>query len=325
MLYLTLRHYEYACAIAAEGSLSAAATRLNVSQPALSNALDRIDAHLGYPLFIRKRGAALAVTPQGRRFVDRAEALLARAASLETGRAAQPATTRLTLGCFSDLAPFLLAPALQTLRLAYPQVTVGYRAAAFEPLIGALLDGSIDIAVTYDLGLDAGFARTTLFHQDPVAVLSPDHELAQRGDISLRDLSAHPLILSNEGLSAQHMLGLFRRHGLSPVVAHRTQSQEIMRSLAAHDEGVGISYAAPYASHSYDGQPLAMVPIRDQDASEPVILARHGTGPGDPVVDGAMMILTEALMDRSPDHTLRRRITTSTEAISTPSGASGRR
>ncbi|WP_164661845.1 LysR family transcriptional regulator [Tropicibacter sp. Alg240-R139] len=295
MLYLTLRHYEYACAIAAEGSLSAAAARLNVSQPALSNALDRIDAQLGYPLFIRKRGAALAVTPQGRRFVERAEALLARAASLETGQDALPSTTRLSLGCFSDLAPFLLAPALQRLRQAYPKVSVSYRAAAFEPLIGALLDGSIDIAVTYDLGLDAGFTRTTLFHQAPVAVLPPAHDLAGGKGISLRDLSVHPLILSDEGLSAQHMLGLFRRHGLSPVVAHRTQSLEIMRSLAAHGEGIGISYAAPFASHSYDGQPLAMVPIQDQDASEPVILTRHGTGPGDPIIDDAMGILKEAL------------------------------
>ncbi|SPJ29164.1 LysR family transcriptional regulator [Falsiruegeria mediterranea] len=300
MLYLTLRHYEYACAIAAEGSLSAAAARLNVSQPALSNALDRIDAQLGYPLFIRKRGAALAVTPQGRQFVDRAEALLARATSLETGRDMQPATTRLTLGCFSDLAPFLLAPALQTLRRAYPKVMVSYRAAAFEPLIGALLDGSIDIAVTYDLGLDAGFSRTTLFHQGPAAVLSSDHALVERRGISLRDLSVHPLILSDEGLSAQHMLGLFRRHGLSPVVAHRTQSLEIMRSLAAHGEGVGISYAAPHASHSYDGQPLVMVPIQDRDAREPVILTRHGTGPGDPVIDDAMKILTDALKGQRP-------------------------
>lgn len=300
MLYLTLRHYEYACAIAAEGSLSAAAARLNVSQPALSNALDRIDAQLGYPLFIRKRGAALAVTPQGRRFVDRAEALLARAAGLETGQDAQPSTTRLTLGCFSDLAPFLLAPALQHLRQAYPQVTVSYRAAAFEPLIAALLDGSIDIALTYDLGLDAGFARTTLFHQRPVAVLSRDHDLARHPDLSLHALSKHPLILSDEGLSAQHMLGLFRRHGLQPVVAHRTPSLEIMRSLAAHGEGAGISYATPFAPHSYDGQPLVAVPIRDPDAREPVILTRHGTGPGDPVIDGAMEILTKALKSQRP-------------------------
>lgn len=300
MLYLTLRHYEYACAIAAEGSLSAAAARLNVSQPALSNALDRIDEQLGYPLFIRKRGAALAVTPQGRRFVERAEALLAQATSLETGRTSGPTTTRLTLGCFSDLAPFLLAPALQRLRAAYPQLTVTYRAVAFEPLIAGLLDGSIDIALTYDLGLDAGFVRNTLYHQGPVAVLAPEHDLAQNDTITLNDLVQYPLILSDEGLSAQHMLTLFRRLDLSPTVAHRTQSLEIMRSLAAHGEGAGISYAAPRATQSYDGKPLVLTPISDPSANEPVILTRHGTGPGDPVIDGAMGILTETLSANAP-------------------------
>ncbi len=42
MLYLTLRHYEYICAVAQHGSLTAAAEALHVSQPALSTALVKL-------------------------------------------------------------------------------------------------------------------------------------------------------------------------------------------------------------------------------------------------------------------------------------------
>ena len=78
MLYLTLRHYEYVCAVARHGSLSAAAAAVHVSQPALSAALSRIEDHLGYALFRRRRGSALAMTPQGRAFAPRGQELAPR-------------------------------------------------------------------------------------------------------------------------------------------------------------------------------------------------------------------------------------------------------
>lgn len=297
MLYLTLRHYEYVCAIGREGSLSAAATQLNVSQPALSVALTRIEEHLGHALFIRRRGANLVTTPQGRDFIDRAEAMLAQAAQLEDPTHPHPATTHLTLGCFVDLAPFLLAPALRALHQFLPHVTVSVRAEGFESLIEGLLKGQIDIALTFDLGLDAGFGRETLYIAQPVALMAPDHTLAGRTGVSLSDLAEHNLILSDEGLSAQHMLTLFRRKGLRPHVAHRTATLEILRSLSAHGAGIGISYTAPKTRQSYDGSPLAMVPIVDADAGENVILTRHGTGPTNPTVAQAQAIIAQSVRD----------------------------
>ncbi|WP_170332944.1 LysR family transcriptional regulator [Ruegeria arenilitoris] len=281
MLYISLRQYEYVCAIGRHGSLSAAAQHLNVSQPALSNALTRVEEQLGYPLFARRRGAAMALTPQGRSFIEEAEALLASAARLENATDTGTGKARLRLGCFVDLAPFLLARALRQLRAEMPDVVVSYRVDSFEGLISGLIDGRIDLALTYGLSMDATFTRHTLYTSSPRALFSPDHPLASNSQVSMRDLATHPLILSEEGLSAQHVLGLFRQIGESPKVAHRAASLEIQRSLAAHNEGVAISYANPPAEVSYDGMPLLSLPISDPFAAEPVVLARHGTGPTD--------------------------------------------
>ncbi|MCE8525525.1 LysR family transcriptional regulator [Ruegeria pomeroyi] len=293
MLYLSLRQYEYVCAVGRHGSLSAAAAALNVSQPALSAALAKIETHLGQPLFIRRRGSAMAVTPAGRDFIVAAEALLSDAARIEDPAHPRPAKRQLHLGCFTDLAPFLLAPALHALRRALPDVTVSTRADGFEALISALLKGQIDLALTYDLGLDAGFHRQPLYRSHPQALMSPDHPLALGADPDLKALTGHPLILSDEGLSAQHMLGLFRRHGLSPLVAHRAATLELLRSLAAHGEGVGISYAAPAYATSYDGRPLLSRPIVGTDLTESVILVRHGTGAADATTARAAQVLTD--------------------------------
>lgn len=291
MLYLSLRQYEYVCAIGRHGSLSAAAQRLNVSQPALSNALSRVEEQLGYALFIRRRGASMALTPQGRSFIEQAEALLASAARLERADGTDTSAAQLRLGCFVDLAPFLLAPALRYLRTELPEVAISYRVDSFEGLITGLIDGRIDLALTYGLSMDAGFTRQTLFTRSPHALMAPDHPLATRGQVSLRDLAVYPLILSDEGLSAQHMLGLFRTIRETPTVSHRAASLEIQRSLAAHNEGVALSYANPPVQVSYDGMPLISLPVIDTFAAEPVVLVRHGTGPASAQVTAASRAL----------------------------------
>jgi DNA-binding transcriptional LysR family regulator len=296
MLYLTLRHYEYVTAIARHGSLSAAANVVNVSQPALSVALSRIETHLGHRLFVRRQGAPMVLTPRGRVFVDRAGDVLAQAARLENPDAPGPAISRLSLGVFVDLAPFLLAPALVRLRETLSDVTVTYRVDDFQGLTAALLKGQIDLALTYDLGLDAGFDRRVVDHAAPYALVSTGHPLLTRTSISLADLASFPLVLFQEGLSAQHMLSLFRQHGLNPNVAHRADSLEIMRSLAAHGEGVGITYAVPPGSTSYDGMPVHAIKIADEQASEPIILTRHGTDPAEPVLTKAMAVLSDLMI-----------------------------
>ncbi len=295
MLYLTLRQYEYVCAIGRHGSLSAAAQRLNVSQPALSNALTRVESHLGYPLFARRRGAAMALTPQGRKFIEEAEALLNRAAQLEDAKQPTSGESRLRLGCFVDLAPFLLAKSLHCLREAVPDISLTHGVETFEGLISGLINGRYDFALTYDLGMDAGFSCSKLFDSTPYALLCPDHPLAISEQVTLANLAEFPLILSKEGLSAQHVLGLFRRDGLNPIVSHRAETLEIQRSLAAHGEGIGISYASPTSGFSYDQVPLVSLPIIDADATESVVLARHGTGPTDPLITAAERAMVDLL------------------------------
>ena len=301
MLYLTLRHYEYVTAIAHHGSLSGAATALNVSQPALSAALSRIEAHLGRVLFLRRKGAPLELTPQGRDFVTGAEALLVQAAQLERAGAAVQAAQHLTIGCFSDLAPFLLPRALAALRATLPQVRLDIIEGHFEDLITALRAGSCDLALTYDLGLDSSFTRQDLHHITPMALMPPDHPLAAQEDISLAELARAPLILSREGLSIAHMMRLFKTLGLVPEVAHRAASLELLRSLAARGEGIGLAYSLPPGDLTYDGMPLVARPIRDAHAREPVVLTCHATPTDGSPTAQAMTALTSALTGNSSE------------------------
>lgn len=301
MLHLTLRQLEYVVTVARAGSLSGAATTLNVSQPSLSVALGQVEATLGEKLFIRSKGAPLRMTMFANRFVAEAETLLAMARRLEDPATIQRAVNgTVVLGCFEDLAPHHLAPILRLLRKTLPGVEIIWKIADFETLAREMREGRISLSLTYDLGLDSGFNRIALLAVAPHAFVASDHDLADRTTLTLQDIAAEPLILFEEMLSNRHTLQLFRSQGLSPTVAHRVRSLEIMRSLAAYGEGVGISYGRPPGERSYDGARVNAIPITDRSAREPIILAHAIDAPQSTVLTATVAAITTMFLTYSP-------------------------
>lgn len=273
MLSLTLRQLEYAVAVARHGGVTAAASALHISQPALSVALSQLEALLGRPLFLRRAGGRVLPSSFGRVWLEQAEAQLAGLAALARS---DTVVTEARLVVFSDLAPTCLAPLLATAQRH--GLTLAPQVLGFEALAEALHQGRADLALTWDLGLDIGIERRILARIAPHAVLHPDHPLAVKPVLSLADLASHPLVLADQGLSLGHMRALFSNAGLSPRIAHRTASLELMRSYAANGLGVGISYTNPASRQSQDGQPLVTRPITDAGA-EPLVLARLAGNP----------------------------------------------
>jgi DNA-binding transcriptional LysR family regulator len=249
---------------------------LNVSQPALSVALSQLEAQLGKLLFLRRAGGPIVPTSFGRQFLAEAQSLLEQTRQLVEGEVTA-LRGPVTLGIFEDLAPLLLAPILAALRSAHPEIEISLFVGGFEALSAALHStGRADLAVTYDLGLDRGLVRQELVRLPLQAVVHAGHAFAIRGSATVADVAAEPIVLTNQGLSRSHMLKVFSDRGHSLHVAFGEGTIETMRSFAANDLGIGLTYTRPRPEMSYDGLPLCHVPIVDADASEPIVLAHHG-------------------------------------------------
>lgn len=280
MLHVSLRQLEYVVAVGKAGSLSAAAEALNVSQPAISVAIAHVEGRVGEVLFLRRKGVAITPTPFGRIFLKEAEALLADAERLERPNGLSTRQkSQVVLAIIDELAPRWLAPILARVGRAFPQTEVRALTLSFEPLTEALLSGQADVGLTYDLGLDASFRRDPLVSAMPRIWIRPEDPLSRRDAVSLAEIGDRPLIISAQTLSIQHMLGLFRTIGVTPLVRHRAASIELLRSLAANGEGTGLSYTNPAGTVSSDGLPIASVPISDTFAAEPIVLTYLGALP----------------------------------------------
>ncbi|MDR6820994.1 DNA-binding transcriptional LysR family regulator [Neorhizobium sp. 2083] len=280
MLHVSLRQLEYVVAVGKAGSLSAASKLLSVSQPAISVAITHVEGRLEEPLFIRRKGVPIFPTAFGRVFLKDAETLLNDAERLEKpGVLSQRRQRRITLGILEELAPVWFAPVLVRLTKEYPDIEFRALELSFDTLTRAILSGQIDLGLTYDLGLDGSFDRDVLFRVAPRIWTAPDTQIATRSDITLAEIADLPLILSDQGLSIRHILGLFHAIGFNPVVKHRAASIELLRSLSANGEGYGISYTNPPGSMTYDGLQVARVRISDAHAIEPIVLVSTGSQP----------------------------------------------
>ncbi|WP_375687551.1 LysR family transcriptional regulator [Pseudooceanicola sp. LIPI14-2-Ac024] len=297
MLYNTLRQYEYLVAVADLGSLTEAARHLNVSQPSLSVAITRVEARLGAPVLVRRKGARVEVTPYGHRLLPRIRALLELATGIEQDT---DTPAPFVLGCFEDIAPLHLAGALAALGQRFPDH--GFRGAEgrFADLAADLDQGRVDVAITYDVGFAERFDRQVLGHVAPVAFLAPDHPLAHREALALEDLAPHPLIFFSEELSEGFMNTLFQEMRLHPTVGHRVRSLEMMRSLAAHGAGIGISYSCPPGTISYDGRPLVTLPIVTPQAATGIALVWSRLRARDDRFDAVIRALAEVVQVAGP-------------------------
>lgn len=275
MLYLTLRQYQYVVAVAQAESLTKAAVALHVSQPSLSVAITRVEARLGRAIFHRGKGAAIELTPYGVRFVALARDLLRDAQRIE--RSGQ-ATSPFVLGCFEDLAPWYLPKTLAALAKRFPDTPFEGSEGRFSALAAGLTQGRINLAITYDIGFDSAFQRQKLKQVMPHAFMAPAHPLATATSIDLYQLRDQHLILSSEELSLGYIRRLFDQMAMNPEVTHRAASLEMMRALAAHGMGIGLSYSNPPTAQSYDGQPLVTVPVRTTAALADIVMVwRDGT------------------------------------------------
>jgi DNA-binding transcriptional LysR family regulator len=277
---LTFRQLRYAIAAARHGSLTAAAESLHVSQPSISMAITQIEQHFDRQVFVRQRGAGVSLTAFGQSVIAKAKEIVTKVDSLAALADEGAAISgEFVLGCFEDLAPYCVPPILARLAHKHPAISVIVREAGFDAIGRHLEDGSVDLALTYDLGLPASMACTTLCELAPQALLPAGHALAAEASVTLAQLADEPLILTDQAQSWQHVLDLFHMCGVRPKRAIRTGSFELQRSMVANRLGVAIAYSRPFGDVSYDGQPLIRKPISDPLPMQRILFAYNRKNP----------------------------------------------
>jgi len=234
---MNLRHLHAFATIIDVGGLAKAATRLHLSQPALSRQIQALEADLGVALFDRI-GRRVQLTSQGEDLLLRSRRLLAEAESLgERARELKRGETGiLRVAATPQVIENLLAEFLTRYRRRHPGVEVHLVEDGGARLLARLERGEVHLSIT-PVGMTR-FEGRLLYPIHVVAALPSAHRLARRRLLEIAELEHEPLLLPQRGFGWREWFtrAISRISGRACCwrVRHRTRSsrwrQPITRS-----------------------------------------------------------------------------------------------
>ncbi|WP_198653574.1 LysR family transcriptional regulator [Actinocorallia populi] len=293
---MSFRQMVYLITVLEEGSFTAAAQRLGVSQPTLSHQIRALEREVGVPLLERAPGRVLP-TPMGREYLPHAEAALrgARLARRAASGGGEPVLLR--LGTMYSIALGIVPPALRAWLASAP----GAEVEVSEFASSAALEAHVASGAA-DLGVGPLPARWDgpvhgLGEEDLVLVLAEGDPLAAGGRtvLDLRETADRPWVLYDERnalapLAAQ----AFARAGLTPRAAVRTRHTATALQLAA----AGLGPALIPESVLEPGLPVEVLrpdpPVRRT-------LAAYFSGEPAPAAAGFLAVLLGGASGADPD------------------------
>lgn len=241
---MNLRHLAVFHAVAQMGSVSAAAAKLTVSQPAVSRELSELEARLGVALFDRlPRGMRL--TEAGDLLYEYARRIFALEQSAQSalGEFASTRSGRLAVGASSTLGMYVLPEKVAEFHRRFPGIELTLEVGNTRDIEELLLEHKLV------LGFIEGPAATEqcelhpLMRDEIVAVAPPGHPLAGKSGIAADEIAGQPTVLRETGSGTrtivEQALGI---RGLRPTPALSLGSTEaVKRAVLA---GAGIAWVS---------------------------------------------------------------------------------
>ncbi len=260
----SLKQLEYFIAVSETKNISIAAKQINISSPSLSSAISHLENEFSIKLFLRKHASGLHLTKAGEQFADAAKTIINQSKDLYNiaNELTNNKVGNINLGCLSTLAP-IIAPSL---RSKYKEknntVSITQIEGNQANLIDRLINGKIDIALTYDLSLPKTISFIPLVKVPPHILLHAEHELSVLKEIELKDLQDEPFILLDLPLSREYFLSIFDNLKIKPKISEKSSQISVVRSLVAHKFGYSIANLQLGIPQSIDGLKIAQIPIK---------------------------------------------------------------
>ena len=185
-------------AVATERSFSAAARRMHRTQPAISQAVRRIEDELGERLFDRSSRDG-TLTEAGRLLQDYAQRLLGLAGEAQTAiqELQHVRRGRIIVGA-NEAAVHSLLPHIQRFAALHANVLIDVRRIPSRQIAGAILDRTLDFGVLTFQPADRGVQAIPLGGDEIVLLTAPKHPLAARRRVSLEEVGREVVIAHSD-------------------------------------------------------------------------------------------------------------------------------
>jgi LysR family hydrogen peroxide-inducible transcriptional activator len=279
-----LRQLRYFLAVAETENFTAAARRLHLAQPALSQQIRALEEELGVQLL--ERGPRRShLTGAGERMVARARRIL-----LEVEGAKQDLTAhasgrrgKVRFGCaLQTVSEGRLPALLAEFHRRFPEVEIAFLEAHTRPLTEQLVDGQLDLAlvhlgrgdtmvrVDYDL---AAIAFDELCDEPLIVAVGPRHPLARRTRVRLEELADEDFVSFGEGSTVRELVRrAAQQAGFEPRSSLSALNLGTVRALVSAGLGIAV---IPRSALTLKGAKICAVQLYQPSLVRVVALARN--------------------------------------------------
>lgn len=284
---MRIEQLEYIAAVTQHGSLRRASERLHISQPALSEAVSKLERELGVLLLDRRRSGA-RISREGRELLQHMVEVLEAVDRLKVAAGDRGAESRqVRVGTVNAATTTLLVPAVAHLQASHPETSLELLTMQQAEIEQGLVEGSLDLGLVNVLGGDdapVDLLGTDLLHGRPVVVLPAGHRLTAQHMVSVDDLRAERFIAMRAG----YLMHRFAHRIFGPqmpVTCHSTDGAEMGKTLVA--EGLGLTLLPDYSVVGDPMERAGLITTRpiagDQTVVTLVLRQRATSGPQAPL------------------------------------------
>jgi LysR family transcriptional activator of glutamate synthase operon len=238
-----LRQLYYFIKVAKMQHVTHAAEEMHVAQSAVSRQIHLLEEELGVVLFSQK-GRNLQVTPVGRLFLSRVEAILGslERAVDEVHEFLDPDAGEIRIGFPHSLGMDLLPKIIAKFRQDHPNVKFKLKQGAYSGLIHDVKNGEVDLAFVSPCPKKLDHVDgDLLFSEEMFAILPTSHPLATQPAIRLEQLQHESFVMFNEGYSLRTLvMEACRKAGFTPVIGFEGEETDTIRGLVTAGMGVSL-------------------------------------------------------------------------------------
>jgi DNA-binding transcriptional LysR family regulator len=283
--------------VVAQGSFSEAASALNYTQSAVSQAIATLESEAGVALLERDR-RGVRPTSAGERLNEHAGRILAQldAAEAELGAIAGIKGGELRMASFPTAGATLMPLAIAAFRSAHPDVSLSLVEGEPEELIPRLRDGEFDLGLIFEFEgtgqLGPGLRSVPLF-EDPMKLAMPKgHRVARQDRIALEDLEEDAWVQTSEASAcARHVVRICRAAGFEPRVSFESDDYLTVQGLVA--AGVGVALIPQLALSQAVSYDIAVRELQPDGPVRHVVAATPGSGFSLPAAGAMLEILRD--------------------------------
>ncbi len=240
---MTLRQLEILCAISETGGFHAAAQKMYLAQPSISQQMHSLEQELGQQLFLRSRSRRVQITEAGRVLREHAERVLriCQMARAEIGALAREPSGQLRIGMARHHLIDLLPPVLATFHRRFPKMRVALVSGTSAQLLNYLRTDRLDLGLVSFPIETKDLDSEILLTEELVLVVPKDSALGSKRSVEPDIIRSLPLVIHDQSTNTRRQLdSYFREAGITPQIAFEVSSVEIMKKIVMTGLGASI-------------------------------------------------------------------------------------